>query len=41
MARWAIGMNLEELSTKFEIYAFVDETIVPFVKNMKISALCC
>lgn len=34
--RMAVGLNLEELSAEFEIYAYVDGQIVPFVKNMKI-----
>jgi hypothetical protein len=36
--RMAVGLYLEELSTKFEIYAFVNENVVPFVKNLKINA---
>jgi hypothetical protein len=36
--RMAIGLYLEELSIKFEIYAFVDELLIPFCKNMKVSA---
>jgi len=38
--RIAVGLNLEELSTKFDIYAEVDgnEDFLPFRKNMKISA---
>jgi hypothetical protein len=39
--RIAVGLHLEELSAKFEIYAFVDEKIVPFAKNLKISAFLC
>ncbi|HEY8897703.1 MAG TPA: hypothetical protein VIM79_22915 [Niastella sp.] len=38
--RMAVGLNLEELSNDFEIYAEVDdsEDFVPFCKNMKINA---
>lgn len=36
--RIAIGINLEELSMKFEIYALVQEDLKPFTKNMEISA---
>jgi hypothetical protein len=37
--RMAVGLNLEELSKKFEIYGEVDGGMdfVPFYKNMKIS----
>lgn len=37
--RMAIGLNLEELATKFEIYAELQNGIVPFQKNMEILAL--
>jgi hypothetical protein len=36
--RMAVGLHLEELSAKFEIYAYADEQLVPFVKNLKINA---
>jgi hypothetical protein len=36
--RMAVGINLEELSEKFDIYAYAQEEIVPFVKNMEINA---
>jgi hypothetical protein len=38
--RMAVGLNLEELSEKYEIYAEVEESMdfLPFHKNMKISA---
>jgi len=36
--RIAVGSHLEELSTKFDIYAYVDERIVPFAKDIKINA---
>ena len=36
--RMAVGLHLEELSTKFEVYAFVNENVMPFVKNLKINA---
>jgi hypothetical protein len=36
--RMAVGLNLEELSTRFEIYAFVDEKVIPFAKNLEINA---
>lgn len=34
--RMVVDLNLEYLSTRFEINALVDEEIVPFTKNMKI-----
>jgi hypothetical protein len=34
--RMAIGLNFNELTTKFEIYAEQGNTIVPFHKNMEI-----
>ena len=34
----AVGLHLEELSAKFEIYGYVDERVVPFVKDLKINA---
>ena len=36
--RIAVGINLEELSRKFEIYAFVQEKLKLFTKDMEISA---
>lgn len=36
--RMAIGLNLEELSSKFYIYAYLNEEIFTFSKNMKVSA---
>lgn len=33
-----MGLHLEELSEVFEIYARVNNTIVPFHKNMEINA---
>jgi hypothetical protein len=36
--RMAVGINLEELSAKFEIYAYDGENVIPFAKNMKINA---
>jgi hypothetical protein len=36
--RIAIGLNLEELSRKFEVYAYVNNELVIFSKNMEISA---
>ena len=36
--RMAVGLHLEELSAKFEIYTLIDENIIPFTKNMKINA---
>lgn len=33
--RMAVGINLEELSKKFEIYAFAQEELVSFTKNME------
>jgi len=36
--RIAVGLNLEELSRKFEIYAFVQEELKPFTKNMEINS---
>lgn len=35
--RMAIGINLGELSEKFEIYAFAQNELIPFVKNMEIN----
>ncbi len=34
----AVGLHYEELSAKFEIYAYVDEKIIPFVKDLEINA---
>jgi hypothetical protein len=34
----AIGINLDELTVKFDIYAFFQEELVPFAKNMEINA---
>lgn len=38
--RMAIGLNLEELSKKFEIFAETDDSVelIPFQKNMQVSA---
>ena len=36
--RIAVGLNLEELSQIFEIYAFVQEELKLFAKNMEINA---
>jgi hypothetical protein len=36
--RMAIGLHIDELSEKFELYGFVDGNLVPFVKNLKVSA---
>jgi len=36
--RIAVGLNLEELSRKFEIYAFVEEELKLFTKNMEINS---
>jgi hypothetical protein len=36
--RIAIGINLEELSKKYEIYAFVQDELKPFIKNMEINS---
>lgn len=37
--RMAVGMNLEELSQKFEIYAEQPDKILPFQKDIEINAL--
>ncbi|WP_394337181.1 DUF6934 family protein [Chitinophaga skermanii] len=37
--RMAIGLNLEELSSKFEIYCQTDNGIIPFRKNISITGL--
>lgn len=37
--RMAVGINLEELSLKFEIYAEQDNDIVPFKKNIEVLGL--
>ena len=36
--RMAIGLNLEELSLKFDIYAEASDGFVPFYKNMEVTA---
>jgi hypothetical protein len=36
--RMAVGLHLEELSLKFEIYGLAGEQLVPFTKNLKINA---
>lgn len=36
--RMAIGINLEELAVKFDIYAVCQEDLMPFAKNMEINA---
>ena len=35
--RMAVSLHLEELSIKFDIYAYVDEKLAPFVKNLEIN----
>jgi hypothetical protein len=35
--RMAVGLHLEELATKFEIFGYIGETLVPFSKNMNIN----
>jgi hypothetical protein len=37
--RMAVGLNLEELTTKFEIYAEQQSGIVPFQKNIEVLGL--
>jgi hypothetical protein len=34
----AVGLHLEELFGKFDIYAVIDDNVVPFAKNMNINA---
>jgi len=36
--RMAVGLNLEELSRKFDIYAYVRDELRSFSKNMEINA---
>ncbi|OQP58308.1 hypothetical protein A3860_07470 [Niastella vici] len=36
--RMAVGLNLEELSLIFEIYAFVEQELILFAKNMEINS---
>lgn len=36
--RMAVGLYLEELSKKYEIWGLVDEDLVPFTKNLRINA---
>ena len=36
--RIAVGLHLNELSVIYEIWGYIDEEVVPFVKNMKINA---
>jgi hypothetical protein len=36
--RMAIGLNLEELSLTFDIYAEIENGVVPFCKNMEVDA---
>jgi len=36
--RMAVGLNLEELSLIFEIYAFIDQELRVFTKGMEINA---
>jgi hypothetical protein len=36
--RMAVGLNLEDLSTRFEINALVNKEVVPFTKNLQINA---
>ncbi len=33
--RMAIGLNLNELAAKFDIFAYVNQRFVPFTKNIK------
>jgi hypothetical protein len=35
--RIAVGLNLEELLQIFEIYAYLEETLKPFCKNMDVN----
>jgi hypothetical protein len=35
--RMAIGLNLEELSVKFDIYGFVGNELVTFAKNLNVN----
>jgi len=35
--RMAIGLNLEELSIKFNIYGLIDNELIPFSKNLNAS----
>jgi len=37
--RMAIGLNLDELSIKFEIYCQTDSGIIPFQKNIPVTGL--
>lgn len=36
--RMAVGLHIEELSAKFEIYGYSDAKVIPFLKNLRISA---
>ena len=36
--RMAVGLHFDELSTKYEIWAYVNDEILPFSKDMKINA---
>ena len=36
--RMAVGINLEELSRKFDIYAYLNNELVLFCKNMEVNA---
>jgi hypothetical protein len=36
--RMAVGLHLDELSSLYEIWAYKDERLVPFTKNLKIKA---
>lgn len=36
--RIAIGLNLGELSDEFNIYAYVNEEIIPFTRNINVTA---
>lgn len=36
--RMAIGINLKELSVKFDIYAYVQEDVILFAKDVEINA---
>jgi hypothetical protein len=36
--RMAVGLHLDELSVLYEIWAYRDEEMIPFAKNLKINA---
>ena len=35
--RMAIGLNQEEIAAKFDIYVYVENQLVPFIKNLEIN----